>query len=143
MIGFKLRVMRLNRVESFYMFLLRFRNEGSEEQGRPATASPHAGLATHGQPPCRAGHPRPGRVQDLPAAARASPQGGPAAPAGAVARRGDAGKHECSARKGLPPAASPISNRGAMPATEVAAPWQGGYRCAKAVAACAEATTTA
>ncbi|RWW44291.1 hypothetical protein BHE74_00049962 [Ensete ventricosum] len=45
-IGFKLRVMRLNRVKLFYTFFLRFR---SEEEGRPATASPHAGLTTRGQ----------------------------------------------------------------------------------------------
>ncbi|RWV91930.1 hypothetical protein GW17_00045741 [Ensete ventricosum] len=57
-IGFKLRVMRLYRVESFYTFLLRFRSKGSEEEGRPATTSPHAGPATHNQ-----------------AAAKASPQG--------------------------------------------------------------------
>ncbi|RZS25786.1 hypothetical protein BHM03_00059046 [Ensete ventricosum] len=37
-IGFKLRVMRLNRVECFYAFVLHFRSEGSEEEGRPATA---------------------------------------------------------------------------------------------------------
>ncbi|RWW23102.1 hypothetical protein GW17_00012674 [Ensete ventricosum] len=48
-IGFKLRVMRLNRVESFYAFLLHFRNEGSEEEGWPATTSPHTRPATHGQ----------------------------------------------------------------------------------------------
>ncbi|RZS13865.1 hypothetical protein BHM03_00045490 [Ensete ventricosum] len=41
--------MRLNYVESFYAFLLCFRSEGSEEEGWPATASPHAGSATHGQ----------------------------------------------------------------------------------------------
>ncbi|RWV95974.1 hypothetical protein GW17_00041352 [Ensete ventricosum] len=41
--------MRLYRVESFYAFLLRFRSEGSEEEERPATASLHAGPATHGQ----------------------------------------------------------------------------------------------
>ncbi|RZS27845.1 hypothetical protein BHM03_00061373, partial [Ensete ventricosum] len=39
-IGFKLLVMILNRIESFYAFLLRFRSEGSKEEGRPATASP-------------------------------------------------------------------------------------------------------
>ncbi|RWV78059.1 hypothetical protein GW17_00061035 [Ensete ventricosum] len=48
-IGFKLRVMRLNRVESFYTLLLHFHSEGSKEEGRPATASSHAGSATHGQ----------------------------------------------------------------------------------------------
>ncbi|RZR94101.1 hypothetical protein BHM03_00022721 [Ensete ventricosum] len=86
-------MMRLNCVESFYAFLLRFRREGSEE-GQPATASPHVGPATHsqadckGQPvvtksPCKGGgrpptgmagacghrqRPRPGRKGQLPAA---------------------------------------------------------------------------
>ncbi|RWW61031.1 hypothetical protein BHE74_00031927 [Ensete ventricosum] len=40
--------MRLNRVESFCAFLLRFPSEGSEE-GRLATTNPHAGSTTHGQ----------------------------------------------------------------------------------------------
>ncbi|RWV88547.1 hypothetical protein GW17_00049359 [Ensete ventricosum] len=40
---------RLYHVESFYAFLLHFRSEGNEEEGQPATASPHAGSATHGQ----------------------------------------------------------------------------------------------
>ncbi|RWW41354.1 hypothetical protein BHE74_00053160 [Ensete ventricosum] len=77
-IGFKLRVMRLYRVESFYAFLLRFRSEGNEEEGRPATTRPHARPATDGQ-----------------AAAKASPQG-------AVARRGGACGHGMlrPARKG-------------------------------------------
>ncbi|RRT35069.1 hypothetical protein B296_00047949, partial [Ensete ventricosum] len=41
--------MRLNYVESFYAFLLCFRSEGSEEEGWPAMASPHARPATHSQ----------------------------------------------------------------------------------------------
>ncbi|RRT41995.1 hypothetical protein B296_00019060, partial [Ensete ventricosum] len=41
-IGFKLRVMRLNRVELFYAFLLRCCSKRSEE-GRPATARASAG----------------------------------------------------------------------------------------------------
>ncbi|RWV88416.1 hypothetical protein GW17_00049494 [Ensete ventricosum] len=52
-ISFKLCVIRLNRVESFYAFLLRFRSEDSEEEGRPATASPHIGPTTHGQVGCK------------------------------------------------------------------------------------------
>ncbi|RRT46751.1 hypothetical protein B296_00024363 [Ensete ventricosum] len=60
----------------------------------------------------RGSQPRPGHGQDLPTAARACPQGGPAAPAGVAARRGDAGKQERSARKALLPTASPIANRG-------------------------------
>ncbi|RWW65361.1 hypothetical protein BHE74_00027342 [Ensete ventricosum] len=55
--------MRLFRVKLFYAFLLHFYSEGSEEEGRSTTASPHAGSATHGQ-----------------AAAKASPHAG-AAPA--------------------------------------------------------------
>ncbi|RWW41308.1 hypothetical protein BHE74_00053214 [Ensete ventricosum] len=41
--------MRLNRVESFYAFLLRFRSEGSPCKGQPsmATASPLARAAGH------------------------------------------------------------------------------------------------
>ncbi|RWV88225.1 hypothetical protein GW17_00049705, partial [Ensete ventricosum] len=40
--------MRLNRVESFYVFLLRFRSKRNEEEdGRPATARPPAGAADH------------------------------------------------------------------------------------------------
>ncbi|RWV93837.1 hypothetical protein BHE74_00044701 [Ensete ventricosum] len=39
-ISLKLRVMILNRVESFYALLLYFRSEGSEEEGRLAMASP-------------------------------------------------------------------------------------------------------
>ncbi|RRT32054.1 hypothetical protein B296_00057093 [Ensete ventricosum] len=48
-IGFKLRVMRLYRIELFYVFLLHFRSKGSKEEGWPAMASPHAGSATDGQ----------------------------------------------------------------------------------------------
>ncbi|RWV77264.1 hypothetical protein GW17_00061929 [Ensete ventricosum] len=47
--------MRLYRVESFYAFLLHFRSEGSKEEGRPATASPHVGPATRGQGPLQGG----------------------------------------------------------------------------------------
>ncbi|RRT37001.1 hypothetical protein B296_00047523 [Ensete ventricosum] len=46
--------MRLYCVESFYVFLLHFRSEGSEEEGRLATSSPHAGPATHGQAAAKA-----------------------------------------------------------------------------------------
>ncbi|RWV85661.1 hypothetical protein GW17_00052531 [Ensete ventricosum] len=92
-IGFKLRVMRLNRVESLYVFLLRFRSEGSEE-GRPALMQ--GWLAT--------ARPRP----------RPPARGRP--PVGVAARRGGACKHDrlwpahkggsrwqCDARKGLSP----------------------------------------
>ncbi|RWW02922.1 hypothetical protein BHE74_00029200 [Ensete ventricosum] len=46
--------MRLNRVASFYPFLLCFRNEVSEEEGQPATASPHAGPVAHGKATAKA-----------------------------------------------------------------------------------------
>ncbi|RRT35372.1 hypothetical protein B296_00045180 [Ensete ventricosum] len=76
--------------------------EGSKEEGRPATASPHVGSATHGQPAreasvaCR-GSRLQGRLASLPRA---------------VARRGQLQ----GARKGLPPAGV------AVPAVGVAAP---------------------
>ncbi|RWV84892.1 hypothetical protein GW17_00053362, partial [Ensete ventricosum] len=95
-IGFKLLVMRLNRVEWFYTFLLHFRSEGNEEEGRPTTASP----------PCRTGRPRPSRSQGplqggggRPAAARASPQG-----AVAARRGGTYGQKRC-------PRAQPLATR--------------------------------
>ncbi|RRT31642.1 hypothetical protein B296_00057295 [Ensete ventricosum] len=54
-ISFKLRVMRLYRVESLYVFLLRFCNKGNKEevrsapmQGRPPTARPRPRLARKG-----------------------------------------------------------------------------------------------
>ncbi|RWV84928.1 hypothetical protein GW17_00053323 [Ensete ventricosum] len=57
MISFKLRVMRLYRLESFYAFLLHFRCEGNEKEGRPApmqgwppTARPATAAREHGQP---------------------------------------------------------------------------------------------
>ncbi|RWW40069.1 hypothetical protein BHE74_00054538 [Ensete ventricosum] len=62
-ISFKLRVMRLNRVELFYAFLLHFHSEGSPCKVQPGmtTASPLAGTASHLQgrgrlqprPPCK------------------------------------------------------------------------------------------
>ncbi|RWW56632.1 hypothetical protein BHE74_00036638 [Ensete ventricosum] len=47
-VGFKLRMMRLNHVELFYAFMLRFRSEGSEE-GWPTTTNPHVESASHRQ----------------------------------------------------------------------------------------------
>ncbi|RRT35060.1 hypothetical protein B296_00031267 [Ensete ventricosum] len=101
--------MRLNRVESFYTFLLHFRNKGSEEEGRPTIASPHVGPTTHGQ-----------------AAARASTKGSPTAPTMGDSRPqgqqpvGDSRlQHDArkggrlqGARKGLLPAANPTASRG-------------------------------
>ncbi|RWV95073.1 hypothetical protein GW17_00042333 [Ensete ventricosum] len=80
-IGFKLYVMRLNRVESFYAFLLCFRSEGSPCKGQPgiATASPLAGVASCGKAPFKGysqGQPargRPARSQTVGAAARGWP----------------------------------------------------------------------
>ncbi|RWW09120.1 hypothetical protein GW17_00027407 [Ensete ventricosum] len=46
-IYFKLRVMRLNRVELFYAFLLRFHNKRNED-GQLATAKPPARAANYG-----------------------------------------------------------------------------------------------
>ncbi|RWW29851.1 hypothetical protein GW17_00005617 [Ensete ventricosum] len=63
---FKLRVMRLNHVESFYVFLLYFRTEGNEEEEQQGMARP----PTRGR-----------RLQPRP------PSNG-WSPAGAVARKG-------------------------------------------------------
>ncbi|RWV78039.1 hypothetical protein GW17_00061062 [Ensete ventricosum] len=60
-IGFKLRVMRLNHVESLYAFSLHFCNERSEERGGPATARPYAVVITDGLPVRGDARPRPGR----------------------------------------------------------------------------------
>ncbi|RRT42462.1 hypothetical protein B296_00052214 [Ensete ventricosum] len=72
-IGFKLRVMGLNRVESFYAFLLRFRSEGSPCKGQPgmATTSPFDGAVDHLQ--------RGDRLQPRPPA-KGRPPAGAAAP---------------------------------------------------------------
>ncbi|RWW17359.1 hypothetical protein GW17_00018709 [Ensete ventricosum] len=51
-IGFKLRVMRLNRVELFYAFLLHFCSEGNEEGlAVVAAKAPYKGADGQGQPP--------------------------------------------------------------------------------------------
>ncbi|RWV78327.1 hypothetical protein GW17_00060722 [Ensete ventricosum] len=91
MIGFKLRVMRLNRVESFYVFLLRFCSERSEE-GRPTTVRPLVGVASLGQAPCRGGHPQLGRFHPKaqPLAVRRSQGLSPTA-SPTASRGGDAG----------------------------------------------------
>ncbi|RRT66406.1 hypothetical protein B296_00002601 [Ensete ventricosum] len=120
-----LRVMRLNRVESFYAFLLCFHNEDNEEEGWPTTTSPHVGPARP--------RPRP-LARGWLATARASPQGRPASPArgdshpqgqqpvGATPTRG-AG-YRTPARGYRPqPALSPI--RATVPAARVVAPLAG------------------
>ncbi|RRT37094.1 hypothetical protein B296_00051015 [Ensete ventricosum] len=94
-------------------------SEGNKEEGRPATASPHAVPTTHGQ-----------------AVARANPQG-------AIARRGGAYGHDGlwpahwgdshwqrSARKGLLPVVVTASTAG------VATPLQGSCRWARTAATC-------
>ncbi|RZS05542.1 hypothetical protein BHM03_00036069 [Ensete ventricosum] len=122
-IGFKLCVMRLNRVESFYVFLLYFRSEGSPCKGQPgmATACPLAGAADHLQGGGRLGdgrlQPRPpargNRLQPRPpakgrsAAARPPARGGH--PQGQQPRRHDRLR---PGRKGLLPAAR---SQGAAP----------------------------
>ncbi|RZS25698.1 hypothetical protein BHM03_00058939 [Ensete ventricosum] len=64
-IDFKLRVIRLNRVESFYAFLLRFRSEGNEEEGQQGMARPPARgwLATAKAPLQMGSRLRPGPLQ--------------------------------------------------------------------------------
>ncbi|RWV78711.1 hypothetical protein GW17_00060271 [Ensete ventricosum] len=76
--------MRLNCVESFYAFLLRFHNKGSEEVGRPPTAKPRP------RPPTR------GRL----AAIRASPKGRLVPLTGAAVRRCGAYGHSRGRRGG-------------------------------------------
>ncbi|RWV87610.1 hypothetical protein GW17_00050374 [Ensete ventricosum] len=88
-IGFKLHVMRLNHVESFYAFLMHFRSEGSRCKGQPglATASPLAGATGHlqgGARPPATGGPPAVAVDPRARTAAARPQG-PAAH-GATAR---------------------------------------------------------
>ncbi|RWW18983.1 hypothetical protein GW17_00016998 [Ensete ventricosum] len=99
-IGFKLHVMRLNHVESFYMFLLRFRSKGSEKEGRPApiqgwlpTTRPWPGPARKG------GRHRSWGQQ----------------PAGAAIAHGHTSLQR-GARRGLPPMTNPTaSHRGGCP----------------------------
>ncbi|RWW86970.1 hypothetical protein BHE74_00004224 [Ensete ventricosum] len=133
MIGFKLHVMRLNHVESFYAFLLHFHSEGSEEEGRPATASPHAVSTTHGQAAAKApskgaaGYGQGQLAREADVACRGSiPQGRPTLLVGVAARRGGTYRHGRlrSAHTG-------------------GADRRGGYRRARAAAACARAAEVA
>ncbi|RZR99335.1 hypothetical protein BHM03_00028854 [Ensete ventricosum] len=137
-IGFKLRVMRLNRVELFYTLVAAIGSENRRclrargghmhavcMQRWLATARPPVGAADHGLATCK------GRL-----------------PAGATARRGNnpQGVATCGhdqlrpARKGQPTSASPTASRGAALVAGVAAPWQGDYRPQRVAAACAGAT---
>ncbi|RZR75532.1 hypothetical protein BHM03_00060334 [Ensete ventricosum] len=76
-IGFKLCVMRLNRVESFYVFLRHFRSEGNEEEEQPGMAQP----PTRGRPAAAkdplqgGGRLRLGLLQGVAARRGSSPQG--------------------------------------------------------------------
>ncbi|RWW01623.1 hypothetical protein GW17_00035323 [Ensete ventricosum] len=56
-IDFKLRMRRFNHVELFYVYLLCFRSEGSEESARSTTARPFARAADHDQALCRGDRP--------------------------------------------------------------------------------------
>ncbi|RRT41453.1 hypothetical protein B296_00026695 [Ensete ventricosum] len=71
-IGFKLREMRLNHVELFYVFLLHFRSESSKERGWPTMSRPSAKVADHGQATYRGGRPRPAPLQGQPVAVAAA-----------------------------------------------------------------------
>ncbi|RWV90682.1 hypothetical protein GW17_00047095 [Ensete ventricosum] len=136
-IGFKLRVIRLYHVESFYAFLLCFGNEGSEEEGRPALMQ--------GRPPSARPRPRTPARRWL-ATARASPQGAAAhrgsSPQGRrlQARQATASPAPITsrlqgARKGLRPAASLVASRVGGASHRVAASWQGGFQRARAATA--------
>ncbi|RWW36091.1 hypothetical protein BHE74_00058911 [Ensete ventricosum] len=59
--------MRLNRVESFYAFLLHFRSQSSKERRQLAMARPSARAAEHGHTPCRGGRPLLAPIQGRPA----------------------------------------------------------------------------
>ncbi|RWV90851.1 hypothetical protein GW17_00046910 [Ensete ventricosum] len=116
-IGLKVCVIKLNRIESFYAFLLHFCNKRNKDRGQPAMARPYAGVADHGLATCTRAtdcsqgplqrsdrlRPRPlakGRLD----AARASPQG--LSPIVAAAACGH--NHlQRGARKERPPATSP------------------------------------
>ncbi|RWV82386.1 hypothetical protein GW17_00056117 [Ensete ventricosum] len=51
--------MRLNRVESFYAFLLHFHSEGNEEEGQQGMTRPLAkGRPAAARPLARGGHPQ-------------------------------------------------------------------------------------
>ncbi|RWW50598.1 hypothetical protein BHE74_00043134 [Ensete ventricosum] len=116
---------------------LRFPNSGIRAKRRQRGG----GAASHGQPPCRAGHPWLGHSKGPRKEATGCDQGQPAreagaarggsspqgrrlrarieptkgascrAPAGATAARGHT-RLQPGARKGLPPAANPVTNRG-------------------------------
>ncbi|RWW08220.1 hypothetical protein GW17_00028354 [Ensete ventricosum] len=102
--------------------MLCFRSEGSEDEGRPATASHHAGSSTHGQAGCKANwlQPRP-HCKGAAGCGQAPYKGRP--PAGAVARkraarceRGASWKVAYGHKHRPLPAASPQG---------VACPWRG------------------
>ncbi|RRT62600.1 hypothetical protein B296_00022511 [Ensete ventricosum] len=100
-ISFKLHVMRLNSIESFYVFLLRFYSEGNEE-GRPTTARPQPRLAG-------------GRLR-LGLAPLSTGTASCDQPAGVAAARGHS-RMQRDARKGLPPTGVVV------PVAGVVTPW--------------------
>ncbi|RZS15432.1 hypothetical protein BHM03_00047269, partial [Ensete ventricosum] len=100
------------------------------------------------QPPCRAGHPRPGRSQGpLQGGGRllAGPTRKGRSPAGVASRRADS-RWQRSARKGAD-CRAPARDCRPRPALSLvgavapAAAWQGGCRRARAVANCARVAT--
>ncbi|RRT53000.1 hypothetical protein B296_00044515 [Ensete ventricosum] len=116
-------MMTLNRIESFYAFLLHFRSKGSTKEGRPATASPHVGSAAYGHAVAKAPF-KGGRL----AAAKTSSQGRPAA------------SRDSACGQKMP--ASGCRPWPALPPVGVAAPWQSDCRWARAAAAYTGAAAT-
>ncbi|RZR85165.1 hypothetical protein BHM03_00012115 [Ensete ventricosum] len=87
--------MRLNHVESFYVFLLRCRSEGNEEEGQPGMASPPArGRPTTVRPPAWGDRPQGQQSASGRLTAGAAPAGRP--PAGRSTSR-----YQWPVRKGL------------------------------------------
>ncbi|RRT60137.1 hypothetical protein B296_00038336 [Ensete ventricosum] len=120
--------MRLHYVELFYVFLLYFHGEGSEERGQSVTTRPSAraigqrqapiGAPSCGQGPYRGGRRRlglpTGRPQGQPPAV--SPQwaaGSPAKVVGPLTARVTASRGSVAHLEGLPPeAAAPTRGQG-------------------------------
>ncbi|RZS04420.1 hypothetical protein BHM03_00034749 [Ensete ventricosum] len=127
-IGFKLSVIRLNRVESFYALLLHFRSKDNKEREWLATAKPPTRVASHslvirkgavdcgqGQPAREAGNTRKGR-QMLVSCKQP--------PAGAASRMGDA----CKQKRLSGVALVEVPPSGAEPVAGAAASVQGSCR---------------
>ncbi|RWW74649.1 hypothetical protein BHE74_00017409 [Ensete ventricosum] len=93
MIGFKLRVMRLNRVESFYVFLIHFCSKRNEKKGGWPRPGPLQGRSAMAKPLVGVGQPY-GQGYHL--------QGWPLV--GATASRGSTRARRCYPGKAMPPA---------------------------------------